>query len=144
MKLAPPVVVTIPAILLTLVSVSPLDRTVLGTASRFHRPAHWLAFGFLAFLLALLVRSPTQRLFGLAAIVALGAFIECVQYLLYTQPLETWDIRDDICGALFGFVIALAYRWSSRCRSFCLSATRRALSATPPSGPRRNGRSPPP
>ncbi len=104
------------ATLLTAVSLSSVNRYKLGFASanrsteaaakRRHRLAHWLAFGGLAFSLSLLGRNFAQRLLALTSVVSLGAFIEWLQHLIYTHPLETWDIRDDSYGALVGFLAA--------------------------------------
>jgi hypothetical protein len=101
-------------ILLTAASLSSVNRFRLGLAAlnradhagakSNHRVAHLASFGFLAFLLVLLCRSPSRRIVALAAVIALGALIELLQHLIYSTPLETWDIRDDSYGALGGFV----------------------------------------
>jgi len=105
------------AILLTVVSISPLNRTKMGFASanrgsvtaanQRHRIAHWLAFGSLAFLLSLLGRNIPQRLLTTASVAALGVLIELVQHALYHNPVETWDIRDDAYASLAGLLLAL-------------------------------------
>jgi hypothetical protein len=66
-----------------------------------------MAFGVLSFLLAVLCRNPSRQLMALACVVALGALIEGLQHLMYENPFETWDLRDDTYGALSGFFAAL-------------------------------------
>jgi VanZ family protein len=105
------------SLILMIVSLSPIDRVKLGTqphghldevsAHRNHRVAHWLSFGSLACLLALLTPGIRLRVLGLTGVVAFGALIEYLQSLIYSHAIETWDVRDDACGAFAGFVSAV-------------------------------------
>jgi hypothetical protein len=101
-------------VLLSVVSLSPVYRLRVGLiagkpsrqimAKRNHRLAHWIAFGVLSFFLALLGKSSSRRIAAFVGIAAFGALIELLQHVIYINPLETWDIRDDIYGALAGFL----------------------------------------
>ena len=105
-------------IVLTVGSLSPMSRYRLGLASanpsavatvlarRRHRIAHWLCFGGLAFLLALLGRNTRQRVLAATAVAALGLLIEYFQHTIYSNPIETWDVRDDTCASLAGLIVA--------------------------------------
>jgi hypothetical protein len=115
-------------ILLTVVSLSPVDRYKAGFASydpqvglfanRRHRIVHWLSFGGLAFVLGLLGRNTRQRVLGSAAVAGLGLGIEYLQHVIYMNPLETWDIRDDLRASLVGLIGAL-----------CVGAVRKSTKA---------------
>jgi len=83
------------------------DRSAAVVVKQRHRIAHWLSFGGLAFLLALLGRNTRQRLCAAAMVAALGVSIEYLQQAIYANPLETWDIRDDLWACLAGLVCAL-------------------------------------
>jgi len=110
--------------LLTITSLLPLDRYKLGMAStdrsaavavkQRHRIAHWLSFGGLAFLLALLGRNTRQRCLTAAAVATLGLLIEFLQHVIYANPLETWDIRDDLWASLVGLVGAFVFLGTKR------------------------------
>ncbi len=103
--------------MLTVASLSPVDRYRAGLASyspqtglfanRRHRIVHWVSFGGLAFVLALLGRNTKQRVLASATAAGLGVAIEYLQYVIYVNPLETWDIRDDLCASLVGLTGAL-------------------------------------
>jgi hypothetical protein len=83
------------------------DRGTVAAANHRHRIAHWLSFGSLAFLLAIISRTLPQRLLTTTAVVSLGIAIEWVQHIIYHNPVETWDIRDDAYAALAGLLLAL-------------------------------------
>lgn len=105
------------AVLLTAGSLSPLNRVKLGLAvKQHHRAFHFLAFGGLASLLALLTRTLPQRLLTTIAVIALGILIEFLQHAIYAHPIETWDIRDDLyaslTGLLFSLLLICVYRQS--------------------------------
>jgi len=114
------------SLIFTIIALSPIDRVKLGTlpnshlsqksAHRNHRVAHWLSFGGFACLLALLTRGIRWRVAGLAGIIAFGSLIEYLQSVIYSHPMETWDVRDDARGALAGFcgaILILAIkRWT--------------------------------
>lgn len=103
--------------MLTVVSLSPVDRYKAGLASyspqsglfanRRHRIVHWVSFGGLAFVLALLGRNTKQRVLASATAAGLGVVIEYLQCVIYLNALETWDIRDDLCASLVGLTGAL-------------------------------------
>lgn len=105
------------SLIFTIIALSPIDRVKLGTlpnshlsqksAHRNHRGAHWFSFAGFACLLALLTRGIRWRVAGLAGVIAFGALIEYLQSVIYSHPIETWDVRDDARGALAGFVVAL-------------------------------------
>jgi hypothetical protein len=105
-------------ILLTIASLSPMDRYKLGLVSwdnrsaailarQRHRALHWLSFGGLAFLVTLLGRNRRERLLAPAAVAGLGVSIEYLQHVIYANALETWDIRDDLFACLAGLLCAL-------------------------------------
>ncbi len=50
-----------------------------------------------------------SRVLALASVAALGVLIEWLQHLVFANPLETWDIRDDTYAALVGFLCALLF-----------------------------------
>jgi hypothetical protein len=74
----------------------PLDVTA-------HRLVHFAAFGVLAIMLLTLSRNAAET--GLAAlcILCVALTTETIEYFLYRQRFEWWDIRDDAAG----FILAL-------------------------------------
>jgi len=74
-----------------------------------HRLVHLLAFGFLSACLSLASPRPNQRVLALFAVIALGAFVETVEFFTTTNPFELWDVRDDTYAACAGFALAQLY-----------------------------------
>ncbi len=107
-------------VLLTAASLSPLDRFKAGLASysphegvhanNHHRLLHWMSFGGLAFAFGLLGRNTKQRVLAAGAVAGLGLTIEYLQHVIYSNPLETWDIRDDLwaCSVALAAVLLFA------------------------------------
>jgi hypothetical protein len=114
-------------ILLTIVSLSSVNRSRLGlqasgpsnriSTRHRHRLAHFVAFGGLTFLLALLTRRLATRISALVAVIALGSLIELGQHKIYSIPVETGDIRDDCYGALAGLLAGTSFISVSRKRN---------------------------
>ena len=71
-----------------------------------HDALHFLAFLSTALLLALIARTPRQRIYAPLAVVALGVAIEWAQHLLYRGPFEWRDLASDACAALFACLLA--------------------------------------
>jgi hypothetical protein len=105
------------ALFLLFASLSPIARSRVGLVSSYppnqsgisagHRVEHWVIFGILALLCTVLCRRVLHRIGALAAVISLGVVIELLQHVVYSIPVETWDIRDDCEGAFVGFLAAI-------------------------------------
>jgi hypothetical protein len=76
-----------------------------GPVHDFHRELHWLAFAMAAFLLFALSRSRRQAICGAIAAFTFGLCLEFLQHLIYRNPMEWWDVRDDAFAVLGAFAI---------------------------------------
>ena len=104
-------------VVLTVASLSPVDRFKAGLASytpkvgvhanNRHRILHWVSFGGLAFVFGILGRNTKQRVLAAVTVAALGLGIEYLQHVIYLNPLETWDIRDDLWACTAGLTSVL-------------------------------------
>lgn len=85
--------------LLTATSLQPLRPKPVAPL---HRPFHFVAFTVTAVLMhkRAAIAFPATILFGVA--------LELAQSLLYHNPVEWWDIRDDALGALVGVMLSAA------------------------------------
>jgi hypothetical protein len=87
-----------------------------------HRPFHLIAFALTAILLwgsfdaagwTLLperFRPARAWLDALMATIFLGGAIELLQFALYHNPMEWWDVRDDAMGATAAILLVHAIR----------------------------------
>ena len=101
MRLSPSLAkrLTLPWVALLLaVSLQPVRYKAAG----FHRPLHLVAFALTASLLYLRAFPHHQAAASLASVLVLAFAIELAQARLYHNPIEWWDIRDDLLGALIG------------------------------------------
>jgi hypothetical protein len=71
----------------------------------YHRELHWLAFAGAAFLVLLLSRNRRQEIRSAIAVFLLGLSLECLQHLLYRNPIEWWDARDDALSIIAAFAL---------------------------------------
>jgi len=104
------------------VSLQPWRPETTSRLSQFHRPFHLAAFAITALLLwrflalagsALLVpRILAARVWitALFATIILGACLELLQHLIYRNPMEWWDVRDDALGAIAAILLGRAVR----------------------------------
>ena len=70
-----------------------------------HRVFHVLSFGAAALmLLALGTDAKRESIAGLS-VLCLAVAIETSQFLLYKNPFEWWDVRDDTIGILIAAVL---------------------------------------
>ena len=76
-----------------------------GPVTGLHREIHWLAFGCVALLLLLLSNTLRQELRFVFATCLLGLFLEYFQHLIYRNPMEWRDVRDDTCAILAAFAL---------------------------------------
>jgi hypothetical protein len=60
-----------------------------------HRQIHWLAFGGAALLLLLPARNRRREICAVLAAFLLGLSLEYLQHLIYRNPMEWYDVRDD-------------------------------------------------
>jgi len=80
-----------------------------------HREIHWLAFAGASLLLFLLSRTRTQETLRAIAILLLGFCLEFAQHLIYRNPVEWRDVRDDALAILLAFVLyRLTGSWKPR------------------------------
>jgi peptidoglycan/LPS O-acetylase OafA/YrhL len=79
-------------------------KQAIGTAGSLHRAYHFLAFGFTALLLLSAQRNRRRQLLACLAMLALAIALEVLEHLIYGQPTEWWDIRDDSFGIGLAFV----------------------------------------
>jgi hypothetical protein len=75
-----------------------------------HVTGHIIAFGVPACAIALLFRRRTQQLAWLGGLAGVGLAIEWCQHAIYFGPLETWDMRDDLCAIAGGYFLATLLR----------------------------------
>lgn len=76
-----------------------------GPVHGLHRELHWLAFAVAAWLLFALSRSRRQAIGSALAVFGLGLGLEFLQHLIYRNPLEWWDVRDDTLAVLVAFAV---------------------------------------
>jgi uncharacterized membrane protein len=74
-----------------------------------HQVLHVVLFGAAALMLAALSRTGKQASTAALAIFALAVAIETSQHLLYKDPFEWWDVRDDTIGVAFAWMLI---RWT--------------------------------
>jgi hypothetical protein len=112
---------------LLLVIVGSLQPARLRPSVALHRGIHWLAFAGAAFLLLLLSRNRRQEIRGAVAACLLGLSLEYVQHLVYRNPMEWRDVRDDTFAVLAAFAL---YQLAGTCRAV-FAATRAQRSPRP-------------
>lgn len=83
-----------------------------------HQVSHLISFGAAGVMLFALSNDSRQAWRAALGILCLAVAIETSQHLLYKNPFEWWDVRDDTIGVLFGGVLI---RWT-RIRSLLLKA----------------------
>ena len=76
-----------------------------GSVVGLHREIHWLAFAGAAFLLLAASRNRRQEIRSTVALFLLGPPIEYLQHLIYRNPMEWWDVRDDTLTILAAFAL---------------------------------------
>jgi hypothetical protein len=97
-----------------------------GPVVNLHRQIHWLAFGGAAFLLLLGSRKRRQEIRSVAAAFLLGLSLEYLQHLIYRNPMEWYDVRDD------GFAILVALALYRLAGSNSISPTNSSPAAPAP------------
>jgi hypothetical protein len=107
---------------LLLLIVGSLQPARLGPGVALHRGIHWLAFAGTAFLLLLLSRNRRQEIRSAIGVFLLGLSLEYLQHLIYRNPMEWRDVRDDTLANLAAFALYQLTRW-------------RAGGSMPPVGP---------
>jgi len=101
-------------LLLIVGSLQPVrPRPVLVSVVSLHRLIHWLAFSGASLLLLYLCRTRAQEIRSVLSVFFLGLFLEYAQHLIYHNPIEWWDVRDDAFAILAALVI---YRFTRACR----------------------------
>ena len=78
------------------VSLQPIRPGAESPVHQMHRHFHFAAFSLTAFLLWRLLPGIKAALVS----IAIGLFIEVMQYLLYHGPMEWWDVRDNTISAI--------------------------------------------
>jgi hypothetical protein len=89
-------------LLLIVGSLQPARPSLVRSA---HREIHYLAFAGGALLLFCLSQSRRQESLAAAATLMLGVSIETLQHIIYHNPMEWWDIRDDGLAILAALVL---------------------------------------
>ena len=79
-----------------------------------HPEIHMLAFAGAAFLLLYLSRNRRQEIRNVLATCLLGLSLEYLQHLVYRNPMEWRDVRDDTLAVLAAFAL---YRSAGICRT---------------------------
>ena len=75
-----------------------------------HRILHILGFALPATMLFGLCRTRGAALGGACLLISTGVALEYIQHRLYHNPLEWWDIRDNLTGILIGALAITVYR----------------------------------
>lgn len=99
---------------LLLLIVGSLQPARPGPVVGLHREIHWLAFAGATFLLLVLSRNRRQEIRSVIAACLLGLSLEYLQHLIYRNPMEWRDVRDDTLAVLVAFVL---YRLAGTCRA---------------------------
>jgi hypothetical protein len=99
---------------LLLLIVGSLQPSRPGAVLAHHRGLHFLSFGGVALLLLLLARTRYQEIRAVLGVCLLGLSLEYMQHLLYRNPMEWWDVRDDTLAVLAAFAL---YRLAVICRT---------------------------
>ena len=69
------------------------------------------AFGVVALLFLLLCKNRAQEWLVVVAIICIAAGLEDGQHLLFKQvTFEWWDVRDDVIGLIFAWLLVRSYR----------------------------------
>jgi hypothetical protein len=101
-------------------SLLPLDRVALGTrfaynsagivasvVRRRHHLVHLVAFALPSLFLTAVVRGSGRRVLVALSLAFCGFLIEWLQHVMYGNPLEIADVRDDVVASVGGYVLAL-------------------------------------
>ena len=88
---------------LVLVSLQPARPSAGTSLSLLHRPFHFVAFAVTALLLCRWLRNAGK---AMVATILLGFAIELLQHLIYRNPIEWWDVRDDAMAAAGALLLA--------------------------------------
>ncbi len=83
-----------------------------------HNVGHAASFGTAGLMLFALSRDARQVLAAALTVFCLAVAIETSQHLLYKNPFEWWDVRDDTIGVAFAWMLI---RWTG-IKSLLLSA----------------------
>ena len=81
-----------------------------------HREIHWVGFAAPAILQFVVSRSRRQEVLSAFAIFFLGLSLEVLQHLIYRNPMEWFDIRDDGLAIFTAFAI---YRLTGAFKLVC-------------------------
>jgi hypothetical protein len=84
-----------------------------------HNVSHVVSFGTPALMLFALSRDARQTFTAVLGIFCLAVAIETSQHLLYKNPFEWWDVRDDTIGVAFAWMLI---RWTG-IKALLLSAS---------------------
>jgi hypothetical protein len=87
--------------------------------SNLHQLSHLVSFGTAGLMLFALSRNIKQVWTAALGIICLVLAIETSQRLLYRNPFEWWDVRDDTIGVAFAWMLT---RWTG-IKSLLLSAS---------------------
>ena len=99
-----------------------------GPLHAIHREIHYAAFGGTTLLLLLLCRTRLEEVRVVVAACFLGLSLEYLQHLIYHNPAEWWDVRDDAFAILAAFV---AYYLGRACANAVKSSRLLALRPVP-------------
>jgi hypothetical protein len=80
---------------LALLIIGSLQPSRPGIVTGLHREIHWIAFGGATVLLLSLSRTHLREILAAFTIFFLGLSLEVLQHLIYRNPVELTDIRDD-------------------------------------------------
>ena len=104
-------------LLLAALSLAPINvKLMLGTMGRFHSIGHLLVFGITAYLCLGKARTAGSRVTYALVLLALSAFLELLETILYHNPFEWRDLGLDalaITAVLAGFLAITAPKPSS-------------------------------
>jgi hypothetical protein len=100
-----PLVLRITQACLLLLIVGSLEPSRPAPVVVLHREIHWLAFAGVTFLLLLLSRNRRQEIRSAIGVFLLGLSLEYLQHLIYRNPMEWRDVRDDTLAILAAFAL---------------------------------------
>jgi len=75
-----------------------------------HRMGHVVTFAIAATIALLVSDSRTRKCQTVLSLLAIAILTETMQHWVYRNPLEWWDIRDDMLGVLIGFLCLTTYQ----------------------------------
>jgi hypothetical protein len=109
---SPAVLRTVTSLWLVLLIVGSLQPARPRIVTGVHRQLHWVAFAGAVLLLLSLSRARSQDVLRAFAVFSLGVSLELLQHLIYRNPIEWHDIKDNGVAVFVAFALYRLFRHS--------------------------------